>query len=208
MPVDGATAAGDMSEDDVFGRGGGLDDNRHVRHEPHRADEGPERADVDPPATRKKRGNLGLPDLRDFAAEAIARLGNSLTRRDMDATGRMDRLRQRVRDREGRSSIGDGRAALGEASGTDVGAGGIHTEGGEDPERQARLAATRAPLRTTLVPPTAQISMVAGGRARRPPICRSPHRAARHSESPQGTASQVPTELMGMSEIARIRPPR
>ncbi len=98
MAVD-ADEPGYASEEDVFGHGGGLDN-----HEPTRDREGqaepattPGVGNTDARTNRRRKAvDIGT---RDFTAEAIQRLGSSLTRRDTDAAGRMQQLRRRVAEK-------------------------------------------------------------------------------------------------------------
>ncbi len=58
-------------------------------------------------ASRRRVQSQAAEEPRDFVAEAVDRLGQSLSRRDADAAGRMERLRRRVQAREAARDEGD-----------------------------------------------------------------------------------------------------
>ncbi len=93
---------GYASEEDVFGHGGGMDCNDDhgdvtasvTQPQPTAATGAGE---TDARASRRRTTARTVP--RDFTAEAVQRLGSTLTRRDADAAGRMQRLRRRIADK-------------------------------------------------------------------------------------------------------------
>ncbi len=102
----------DMAEEeDVFGHGGDFDNATVSATDPAAplaeqpsptAPQGSEGAAPQTAAVASRRRPRGSdPELpRDFTGEAVERLGASLSRRDADARGRLDRLRRRIRDKE------------------------------------------------------------------------------------------------------------
>ncbi len=128
-----------IDEDDVFGHGGGLDQeeicgsgNGAATHSPEH-DEGREDAERSsataaptpliggtslPGSSGTARSSTACPRRmvvqrnardRDYVAEAVARVGASLKRRDTDPQGRMLRLRRRITERA-EMTIAEGRA--------------------------------------------------------------------------------------------------
>ncbi len=107
-------------EEDVFGHGGGLDLMDGVTEETATATHGacpagplhapppepvcPAAQPAAPAPSRRRRREEVDSAPRDFAGEAIQRLGASLRRVDTDAAGRMARLRQRISEKSQRSS--------------------------------------------------------------------------------------------------------
>ncbi len=134
MEMDPQDMDGACSEEDVFGHGGSLDaaggDARPMQMRPASASPAIEPGNGGPrggepameiaPAPnasrRRQRAHTGSPT-RNFAAEAIERLGQTLRRRDTDAAGRLDRLRRRILDRSvGPQPVEDARCTAASAT--------------------------------------------------------------------------------------------
>ncbi len=119
-PMDAVDEEPDWSEEDVFGHGGGLDE----------AQDGPARASARldqsvtaddeggrsskraagsitaPAATRRRiQGRDGVSAPRDFTWDLVQRLGSTLRRAPTNAAGRMEDLRQRVREKRKRHDV-------------------------------------------------------------------------------------------------------
>ncbi len=152
---------GASSGEDVFGHGGGLDSDMSldganaqrpldarpadddplaeaapVPAEPQPCGEQPVRSQ---PASRRRQRSLqsdGGP--RDFTAQAVKRLGDSLARNDTDARGRMERLRRRVRDRA--NGLEDAERRLPRRSPCRHGGGDLAINGGDTHDQPVALS--------------------------------------------------------------------
>ncbi len=160
-----AHADGASDEDDPFGHGGSLDNVSG----PPAADRQPALSEADttlddggplctavprlrrptsPRTDRKSKASKSEGcGPRDFAAEAVARLGSSLRRMDTDAAGRLRRLKDRVRERcsgAAPTSVGDERQRhlrLDRCSGDDERGSDRAEEYGEGPRARGGVEA-------------------------------------------------------------------
>ncbi len=116
-----------MSEEDVFGHGGALDEGdgdapvavappppedvkmAEAADNAHHLEDRLERPHhhVDTSTRRRDRPTMGA-QTRDYVAEAVERLGSGLRRRDTDAAVRMQRLRRRIADKQVTRAAADG----------------------------------------------------------------------------------------------------
>ncbi len=86
-----------LDDEDVFGHGGELDNTTaSVQSDSCDATPATLASAATKAVSRRRQRTEGDDSVRDYAAEAVERLGNSLVRRDTDPRGRMASLRRRI----------------------------------------------------------------------------------------------------------------
>ncbi len=173
-------SVGYASEEDVFEHGGALDQeparrrddvsvdtmavDNEVDHEPKPAHPAAVSAPVAARISRRRPRDYVVHERRDLVAEAVRRLGESLRRTDVDAAGRMERLRRRVKDKAARTTLEqETRLQAGAATSVNIGRGARRAReasgGDEQPSSGEEQRLRRAAAGPHGNPATAKVTM-------------------------------------------------